>query len=84
MMLKAGFIGLGRMGLTHFSILNTHPSVKIVAVCDQSSTMLNILCKYIDVKTYPDHMEMLDDSNLDCVVISTPGDSHGEIVKTCL
>ncbi|HRY38020.1 MAG TPA: Gfo/Idh/MocA family oxidoreductase [Smithellaceae bacterium] len=84
MMLKAGFIGLGRMGLTHFSILNTHPSVKIVAVCDQSSTMLNILSKYIDVKTYPDHMEMLDDSNLDCVVISTPGDSHGEIVKTCL
>jgi predicted dehydrogenase len=82
--LKTGFIGFGRMGLTHFSILNTHPSVNITAVCDQSSTMLKILNKYVDVKTYTDHMKMLDDSNLDCVVISTPGDSHGELVRTCM
>ena len=33
-MLKAGFIGFGRMGITHFSILNSHHSVKIVEVCD--------------------------------------------------
>jgi predicted dehydrogenase len=83
-MINAGFIGFGRMGLTHFSILNSHPAVKVVSVCDQSATMLKILSRYVDVKTYTDHMKMLDDSNLDCVVISTPGDSHGEIVRTCL
>ena len=83
-MVKTGFIGFGRMGLTHFSILNTHPSVKIVAVCDQSATMLKILSKYVDVKTYTDHGKMLDNSDLDCVIISTPGDSHAEIVRTCL
>jgi predicted dehydrogenase len=83
-MIKAGFIGFGRMGLTHFSILNTHPDVKIVSVCDQSSTMLKILSKYVDVKTYTDHTKMLDESDLDCVLISTPGDSHGEIIKSCL
>ncbi|MBU1182152.1 MAG: Gfo/Idh/MocA family oxidoreductase [Proteobacteria bacterium] len=83
-MIKAGLIGFGRMGITHFSILNTHPQVKIMAVCDQSSTMLRVLGKYVDVKTYTDYPKMLDDSDLDCVLISTPGDSHAEIVKTCL
>jgi len=83
-MVKVGFIGFGRMGITHYSILNTHPSVKIVSVCDQSSTMLKILSKYVDVKTYGDYVKMLDDSDLDGVIISTPGDSHAEIVKTCL
>jgi predicted dehydrogenase len=83
-MVKAGFIGFGRMGLTHFSILNTHPSVKIVSVCDQSATMLKILSKYVDVKTYTDYAKMLDDSDLDCVLISTPGNSHSEIVRECL
>ena len=38
-MLRAGFIGFGRMGITHFSILNTHPAVKIVAICDPSKSM---------------------------------------------
>ena len=83
-MVKVGFVGFGRMGLTHFSILNTHPSVKIVSVCDQSATMVKILGKYLDVKTYTDYEKMLDDSALDCVLISTPGDSHGEIIKACL
>jgi len=51
-MLRAGFIGFGRMGITHFSILNAHPSVEILAVCDQSSTMLNILKKYVNVEDF--------------------------------
>jgi len=83
-MVKAGFIGFGRMGITHFSILNTHPAVKIVAVCDQSATMMKILGKYADVKTYTDYGNMLSDSDFDCVIISTPGDSHAEIIRACL
>jgi predicted dehydrogenase len=80
-MIKAGFIGFGRMGITHFSILNTHPSVEIAAVCDQSNTMMKILHKYADVKTYSDYREMIDESNLDFVIISTPTDSHTDIIK---
>jgi predicted dehydrogenase len=80
-MLKAGFIGFGRMGITHFSILNTHPSVEIVGVCDTSKTMLNILKKYVEVKTYTDYRKMIDSENLDFVVVSTPTDSHSEILN---
>jgi predicted dehydrogenase len=80
-MLRAGFIGFGRMGITHFSILNTHPLVKIVAVCDQSNAMLNLLGKYVDVKIYANYHEMLIETPLDFVVISTPTDSHASIIK---
>jgi len=83
-MLKAGFIGMGRMGITHFSILNTHPSVKIVAICDQSKVMLNIFKKYLDVAIFSDYKKMIEKSGLDFVIISTPPDSHPEIVRTAI
>ena len=83
-MFRAGFIGFGRMGITHYSILNTHPSVKITCVCDRSKTMLGIIEKYMDVEIYSDYQEMIDRGNLDFVVISTPADSHSEIIRSAL
>ena len=80
-MLRAGFIGFGRMGITHFSILNTHPAVMITSVCDQSKASLRIVEKYLDIEIYDDYREMIDRSNLDFVVISTPADSHSEIIR---
>jgi predicted dehydrogenase len=80
-MLKAGIIGFGRMGITHFSILNTHPSVKITSVCEPSAAMRAILNKYLDIKVFSDYQEMIKDTPLDFVVISTPTDSHSEIIK---
>lgn len=83
-MLRAGFIGFGRMGITHFSILNTHPSVKIVAICDASNTLLNVIRKYIEIDIYYDYKKMMDEIELDCVLISTPADSHAEIIKAAI
>ena len=83
-MLRAGFIGFGRMGITHFSILNTHPSVKIAAVCDRSSTMLNTLKKYTGIRIYSHYPEMINKEALDFVVISTPSDSHTEIIQSAV
>jgi predicted dehydrogenase len=80
-MFRAGFIGFGRMGITHFSILNSNPLVASVAVCDQSRTMLNILKKYVDVAIFSDYRTMIAESELDCVIISTPSDSHTEIIN---
>lgn len=83
-MLKAGFIGFGRMGITHFSILNSHPKVNIKAICDKSSTMMSIVKKYLDVETYSDYKKMLDNVELDFVVISTPSDSHTEVINAAI
>ena len=79
-MLRAGFIGFGRMGITHLSILNTHPNVRVAAICDQSKTMLKILKKYITVEIYTDYRKMIESEALDFVVISTPSASHSEII----
>ena len=35
-MIKAGVIGLGKMGISHCAILNAHPDVDLVGVCDTS------------------------------------------------
>lgn len=83
-MLKAGFIGFGRMGITHFSILNTHPSVKIVAICDASNTMAKVISKYMEVNIYSDYYKMIKEVDLDFVIISTPADSHAEIIKAAI
>jgi scyllo-inositol 2-dehydrogenase (NADP+) len=78
--IKVGFVGFGRMGITHFSILNTHPEVQITAVCDQSKTLLNVLKSRVDVAVYTDMNEMFATENLDLVIISTPTSSHSAIV----
>ena len=83
-MLRAGFIGFGRMGITHFSILNTHPSVKIVSVCDRSKTILGLINKYLKVKIYDDYEEMISRCKLDFVVVSTPADSHSNIIQCAI
>jgi len=80
-MLRGAIIGFGRMGLTHFSILNNHPEVKFVAVCDSSSFMLKNIGKYTAVKTFKDYRKMIDESDLDFVIVATPTGMHAEIVK---
>ena len=85
MKLRAGLIGFGRMGITHFSILNTHPSVQIVAVCDQSNTMMSVLSKYkSNITTHFDYRKMIEATPLDFIVIATATDSHSEIIKFAL
>ena len=44
--------------ITHFSILNSHDSVEIVSACDSSTTLMNILGKYVDIK--PDFFQQED------------------------
>jgi predicted dehydrogenase len=80
-MIRVGLIGLGKMGISHHSIINTHPDVKLVAVCDSAAYMLNVLNKYTGVKCFADYKKMIDESALDCVIIATPSRFHGEMIR---
>jgi len=73
---KCAIIGMGRMGNTHYSIINTHPSVKLIAVADTSSTILNLLKKYTEVNTYDSYQKLFENESLDAVVICTPPTLH--------
>ncbi len=58
---KLGIIGMGRMGITHYSIINSYKSVDIVAVADASNLILDVLKKYIpQLRVYKDYKELID------------------------
>ena len=83
-MVNVGIIGLGKMGLSHFSIINAHPDVKVVGVCDSSNYILDILGKYTGVATYADMKKMFDSADVEAAVISTPSRFHAPMVRDCL
>lgn len=82
--IKLGIIGAGRMGITHFSIINTHPQVSIVSVADSSGLVLSVMKKYIPgLSVYKEYKEMLDAENIDAVLVCTPPNLHFQIIKKC-
>lgn len=81
-MIKVGIIGLGRMGITHYSIINTHPEVQIISVADTSKITLSILTKYIKtLKVYTDYKKLIDSSKPDAILVCTPPNLHYPIIK---
>jgi predicted dehydrogenase len=83
-MLKAGIIGLGKMGISHCAIVNAHSLAKVVAVCDTSSFVLEAFKKYTDMAIFTDYKKMIDTAGLDCVFVATPTKFHTEIVNYAL
>lgn len=83
-MIRTALVGLGKMGLSHAAIMNAHPAIDVVAVCDSFGTLLNGLNKYMGFKTYRDFSELLRNEALDAVLIATPSRSHGTMVREAL
>ena len=83
-MIKIAVVGLGKMGLSHHAMINAHPDVEMVGICDSSSYVLGVLKKYTGVATYNDFDAMLEKVDLDAVVIATPSSSHARMVRAAL
>lgn len=79
---RIGIIGMGRMGITHYSIINTHPAVEIVSVSDTSELVLKMLKKYTpNLKTYTDYEDLLAAKDVDGIIVCTPSFLHHPICK---
>lgn len=83
-MIRVGMIGLGKMGLSHHAIVNAHPRVKVVAACDTTAYLTDVLTKYTGLKCYSDLDRMLAEEALDAVVVSTPSKLHAAMVEKAL
>lgn len=83
-MINAGIIGLGRMGVSHFAIVNAHPEVDLVAICEPSNFVTSAIKKYAGVSCHKDYKKMIDSVDLDCVFITTPTRFHFEMVHYAL
>jgi len=83
-MVRAGIIGLGKMGISHAAIVAPHSDAELVAVCDTSSLMLDAFKKFTNINVYSDYTKMIDSEKLDCIVVATPTRFHYPIVKYAL
>lgn len=83
-MMRVGVVGLGKMGVSHYSIINAHPDAEVVAVCDSTGYILDVVHKYTGVPVYVDYAKMLSEAPLDAVIIATPSRSHAPLVEQAL
>ncbi len=80
-MSKIGVIGAGYWGknlLRNFEQLGA-----LYAICDQDCANPN-LAAYRDQKHFTNYSDLLRDKNVDAVAVSTPAESHYEIVREAL
>lgn len=82
--LRTAVVGLGKMGLLHASILNTIPTVNLVAACDKSTLMIRLYRKVFSRTgiTVVDDLDRLRDFDLDVVYVTTPISSHSYVAKS--
>jgi predicted dehydrogenase len=74
--------GFGRMGLTHFSILNSlNPEIKF-SVIEPNKILRTILKKNINAKFYSDDSNL--DEPFDFTLITTPPSIHLQLMKKSL
>ena len=83
-MVRLAVVGLGKMGLSHFAMINAHPRVEVKAVCDSAGYVLDVLNKYTGVRTYTDFDTMVGEIELDAIIIATPSTMHARMVSAAL
>ncbi|WP_299841322.1 Gfo/Idh/MocA family oxidoreductase [uncultured Jannaschia sp.] len=76
-------VGLGKMGLSHFSMVNAHPQARTVA-CDGAGFMVDVLSRNVSAPIHKDYERMLAEAKLDAVVIATPSRLHAPMVRAAL
>ena len=83
-MVDVALIGVGKMGLSHLSMVRAHPDVTVTGVCDSAAYVLDVLGKYTGLPTFTDVTTMLDSVHVDAIVIATPTASHASLVRDAL
>lgn len=80
--LKFAVIGVGNMGSTHARHLfeNKIDGAQLVALCDTDESVRNRLKQQFNgVEIYENHIDLLSQADVDCVIIATPHYAHPQI-----
>jgi predicted dehydrogenase len=83
-MISLGIVGVGKMGLSHLSIANTHPKVRIAGLCDATGYVLDVLSKYTGLAAFGDYRDLIERAKPDALIVATPTRTHAEIVRYAL
>ncbi|KYK21248.1 hypothetical protein AYK24_03330 [Thermoplasmatales archaeon SG8-52-4] len=80
--IKIGIIGAGRMGITHYSIINSHPKVEIIGIVEPSPLIKSFFSKYIPgISVYKEFEEFFQKTPLDAILVCTPPHINYQIIK---
>jgi len=79
--IRAGLVGLGKMGIVHSCILKILPNVQLMALCEKSRMTRRFLKKVFEGVPIVDDVEGLIDFDLDAVFVTTPIHSHFAVAK---
>jgi len=77
-------VGLGKMGLSHLAIVRAHPDLDLVAGCDATAYLTDILTKHAGLRCYSDFDAMLDSEQIEALVVATPSKLHAPMVQKAL
>jgi len=83
-MIRLATVGLGKMGLSHLSLIRAHPEVDLVGMCDTSKYMLELLEKNTGIAGFTDAEAMLKEVKPEAVIVATPSQCHENIVRSAL
>ncbi len=83
-MIRTAIVGLGKMGISHLALFRSHPSLSLVAACDQTKYVTDVLSRHTGLTCYADFDRMLDEHPLDALVVSTPTKLHGSMVRKAM
>jgi UDP-2-acetamido-3-amino-2,3-dideoxy-glucuronate N-acetyltransferase len=78
-------IGCGKWGLNHIKTAHKILNKNLITVCDlNSSTFSNVEQISKEIKCTTNIDDILNNSEINAVIISTPAETHFEIAKVCL
>src|SRR4030081_3324782 len=83
-MIRTAMVGLGKMGLSHLAIVRAHPDVDLVAGCDATTYLTDVLFKHASLKGYAASDRMLEEQSLNALIIATPSKLHASMVEKAL
>lgn len=82
-MIRAGLVGFGLGGrVFHAPLISSVEGLELAAVVERSSNLAE--ARYPGIRTYRSLEEMLVDSSIDLVVITTPSGTHFQFAKQVL
>jgi predicted dehydrogenase len=83
-MIRVATVGLGKMGLSHLSLIRAHPEVDLVGMCDTSKYLLDLLGKNTGIAGFTDSETMIKETGPEALIIATPSQYHESIVRSAL
>lgn len=83
--MKVAIIGAGAIARVHARALREVSGVELAAVCDLSPGLARCFAEQFDVsRSYTNHIQLLEETEPDCVFITTPVGSHATLATDAL